>query len=154
MNDELKQELKRYGITEDGAKLQTIMIRQEEHEVPETLQEFLGMLKSDALRTGPHVFYDRYNEGELFDYNTLWLGLDESTLEEFDCTENAPYISFARNGQHSSYCIRLDDEELDNPIVYYLDAGDYEEDPHVLKQKGNEKQLRLVELFKEATPIF
>lgn len=53
-------------------------------------------------------------------------------LTEYEGLGEEPYVLFARNGYGSLFLIQLNDEQPDNPLVYYLDEEDYEEQPRVL----------------------
>lgn len=152
MNYELKQELMRYDLDINEKIKEAIIIEDKIYEIPKELQEFFAAINNETLREGPHIFYDRYNEGERFDYNTLYLTTDEIDLEEYEFYGNVPYVLFARNGQYSLYLLRLDDENSENPVIYYLDAGDYEEKPHELSNV-NREALRLIEFFRISSPI-
>lgn len=152
MEKELKQELIRYGIVFKGYIQKTIIINDKEYEIPEQLQEFSGALDKKSLKEGPHIFYDRYSEGEKVDYNTLYFTKDEVALEEYEFYGNTPFVLFARNGQYSLYLLRIDDENPENPIVYYLGVDDYDENPHALTNRVGEI-LRLMEFLKISSPI-
>jgi hypothetical protein len=48
--------------------------------------------------------------------------------------------------------LRLDDENPENPIVYYLGVDDYDENPHALTNRVGEI-LRLLEFLKISSPL-
>lgn len=74
-------------------------------------------------------------------------------LEEYDCIVTAPYLIFALNGQYSNYMIRLDDDRPENPLVYYLGEGEYEEEPRTFQNDDGET-LRLLEFLQKSKPIW
>lgn len=152
MNRSLNDELQRYGIEIGNHCLETIEIGGTIYEVPSYLQGFLGLLNEGGFRKGPHIFFDRYKEGERSDYNSLSLILDIGVLEEYDCISTAPYLIFALNGQYANYMIRLDDDKPENPVVYYLGEGAYDEEPRTF-QAGNGEALRLLEFLQKSKPI-
>lgn len=131
MNEKLAQALARLQIQFSGQKKTILVIRNEEYGVPEPLQEFFGLLTGQLLQ-GPHLVYDRFHDEEISEGSRLWLTYDEIDLTEYEGLGQEPYVLFARNGYGSLFLIRLDDEQPDNPLVYYLDAEDYEEQPRVL----------------------
>lgn len=153
MNQALHEELQRYGIEIGTHILEKIEIGGTVYEVPNCLQGFLGLLNEGGIRKGPHIFFDRYKEGERFDYNSLSLIVDMGVLEEYDCISTAPYLMIALSGQYANYMIRLDDSKPENPVVYYLGEGEYEEEPGALPA-GEGEALRLLELLRKSKPIF
>lgn len=153
MSTPLEDELKRYGIEIENQCLKMINIGGTDYKVLSDLQGFLGLLKEENIRKGPHTFFDRYEEGERFDYNSLTLLLDMQINEEFDCIGRLPYIVFAQNGQYSNYMIRLDDDQPDNPVIYYLEVEGCEEEPRKFPIVDG-RYLRLLGLLQKSKPIW
>ena len=191
MNGKLQQALTCLQIKVSGQKKNILVMQGKEYGIPEPLQDFFGVLTSE-LPQGPHLVYDRFHDGEVSDGSRLWLTCNEIDLTEYEGLGEEPYVLFARNGYYSLLLIRLDDEQPDNPLVYYLDAEEYEEAPRVLTRSlvntlaelpgvkkaefvGGElqvkydsdlitwdtiqsiatekKQLRLLDLLKDALPV-
>jgi hypothetical protein len=148
----IKDELKKYGIEIENQCLNMINICGIDYRVPDALQGLLGLLKEGRLRKGPHIFFDRYEEGQRFDYNSLTLILDTQINEEFDYIRTEPYLVFAQNGQYSNYMIRLDDDQPDNPVIYYLEVEEYEEKPRIFPTVDGD-YLRLLALLQKSKPI-
>lgn len=146
MTEELKRKLERFGINLRGEIQTSFKIMDKEYDIPKELQDFFGAINTDDVKKETLIFFDRYGEGQVFDYNSIYLNSKEVDMDEYSCMDEAPFAVFARNGQYSTYSIRLDDESPSNPLVYYLGVDDYDEEPRTLKGKDGQ-QLRLVEFF-------
>lgn len=80
---------------------------------------------SDSLMSGKKFYFDRWNDG----YPSMELtpsGPDE--IIEYPCLEAAPYISIFADSHYSYYLFRVDDKNIENPKVYFIDHDGYDEE--------------------------
>lgn len=147
MKDVLKNEFLRLGMRVIGKKSPNAFKRENQKIVIPTV---MNSLVETITHCDHKLYYDKWNDG----YPTVELSVccvDDCI--EYTCLETKPYFSIMTDGDYSYYLLMADDENPEDPAVYFIDHDDFNEEDAYKVAPSLSEFLRALKTRKEANSI-